>query len=205
MVTLVAPDKSFISDGAIRLRRHEYVVRHQVPNQFGIPLVELRKTAVLRNDFRKYLELLDTSSSSFFSLSSTSFDPRGSLLSPVMQKLSCNAINIVPVRLSPCPCCVSDQSLKWNHLLSVVSDNSQCLGIICAVEARSAASTLHSFSRLLRGLVNNTVVMNSRSLMWAPMGGGASGLVGESMKGGGNGREWEVAAASALILIMTAR
>ncbi|GJU25188.1 hypothetical protein Tco_1163809 [Tanacetum coccineum] len=30
-------------------------------------------------------------------------------------------------------------------------------------------------------------------------GSGASGLVGESMKGGGNGREWEVAAASALI------
>ncbi|GKA00577.1 hypothetical protein Tco_0673127 [Tanacetum coccineum] len=36
------------------------------------------------------------------------------------------------------------------------------------------------------------------------MGSGASGLVGESMKGGGNGREWEVAAASALIRIMAA-
>ncbi|GJY82296.1 hypothetical protein Tco_0495672 [Tanacetum coccineum] len=33
---------------------------------------------------------------------------------------------------------------------------------------------------------------------------GASGLVGESMKGGGNGREWEVAAASALIRIVMA-
>ncbi|GJU74813.1 hypothetical protein Tco_1266218 [Tanacetum coccineum] len=31
---------------------------------------------------------------------------------------------------------------------------------------------------------------------------GASGLVGESMKGGGNGREWEVDAASALIQII---
>ncbi|GKG40975.1 hypothetical protein Tco_0470187, partial [Tanacetum coccineum] len=36
-------------------------------------------------------------------------------------------------------------------------------------------------------------------------GGGASGLVGESMKGGGNGSEWEVSAASALIRIVAAR
>ncbi|GJS83499.1 hypothetical protein Tco_0750040 [Tanacetum coccineum] len=35
-------------------------------------------------------------------------------------------------------------------------------------------------------------------------GGGASGLVGESMKGSGNGSEWEVAAASALIRICDA-
>ncbi|GJU50971.1 hypothetical protein Tco_1220526 [Tanacetum coccineum] len=34
---------------------------------------------------------------------------------------------------------------------------------------------------------------------------GASGLVGESMKGGGNGREWEVDAASALIRIIATR
>ncbi|GKA12128.1 hypothetical protein Tco_0691674 [Tanacetum coccineum] len=66
----------------------------------------------------------------------------------------------------------------------------QCLELSDAGELRSAALNSLISSRASREGNNNG---GNEVGADVGMGGGASGLVGESMKGGGNGREWEVA------------